>query len=102
MAIGGSFQPVGNAHTSSVEHAVFEDKIVAYRISEIPSNQQMDVDYGARTDAQPVYLGYAPKGLADGADGWLIQKYTYDGSDRATKREIAYGNWTNRAAESYS
>lgn len=92
----------GNVNPSSVEKASYEENLFANRVCEIPSNMQMRCDYGSRTDSQPVYLGFAPKGLADGTKGWLLHYFTYDDSDRVTARTIAYGNWTNRATESYS
>ena len=58
---------------------------------------QMRCDYDVRTDGQPVYLGFAPKGLDASADGWLIHKFTYDVSDRVTVRQIAYDIWDDRA-----
>lgn len=102
MALGSTFEPVGNAHTSSVEKAVYEEGLVALRTAEIPSNMQGRADYDTRTDRQPVYLGYAPKGLAEGTTGWLLHKMEYDVSDRWVKTTIAYGDWTNRSTASYS
>lgn len=99
----GLDQPLtGHTKISQTEAIENEILIAAKRVTEIPSNQQMLADYVARTDGQPVYLGYAPRSLAEGTDGWLLQKYTYDGSNQCTSRKIAYGNWTNRASETYA
>ena len=88
-----SFEPVGNIHTSSVEHATYDDSIVAIRSTDIPSNMQMMCDYDVRTDGQPVYLGFAPRGLATSNTSWLLHKFTYDVSNRVTVRKIAFDSW---------
>ena len=54
-----------------------------------------------RTDAQPVYLGWAKPGVATSTKDWFIQKFTYDGSDRMTLRQRALGSWDNRTSLSY-
>ena len=96
-------EPVSGATTSTdVENKTYDKDLWAGRTTEIPSNMQMMCDYDGRSDGQPVYLGFAPRGLAAGTDGWLLHKFTYDGSDRVTVRQIAYGNYTNRASETYA
>jgi len=99
--LGTDRQYEGQVKPSSIEKNMYEPTLFAGRFTEIPSNMQMDADYGVRTDSQMDYLGFAPKGLADGTDGWIIHKFTYDVSDRMTKREIGYGNWTGRTGLSY-
>lgn len=92
---------VSGATTSSdVENKTYEKAIWATRITEIPSNMGMRIAYDGSGNAE--YVGFAPRGLAEGTDGWMIQKFAYDGSNRATSRTIAYGNWTGRAALSYA
>jgi len=55
-----------------------------------------------------LYLGLAAPGTANGSSGWLISKFTYDGSNRVLTKRFAGGNldytkvWDNRAALSYS
>lgn len=100
--IGGSFSPEGATKPSSIEHDSFEGDVHALRQMEIPSNMQMDVDYDGAVDGKPLYVGFAPRALADGTNGWLLHKFTYDDSRQVTKREIAYGNWTARASASYA
>lgn len=100
--IGLHSDEMGAVLPSKLEQATYEKDLYAVRTAEIPSNMQGRADYVARTDKQPVYLGYAPKGLAEGTDGWLLMKMEYDVSDRWIKTTIAYGDWTNRTTESYS
>jgi hypothetical protein len=87
----------GAVKPSSIEQDGYESDLSAGRITEIPSNMQMRCDYQGRTDGQPVYLGFAPRGLTSSEDGWLIQKYTYDVNNQATLRQIAYDSWDDRA-----
>lgn len=102
MAVGDSYQLNGQVRVSDAEAREHEPQLLAKRFTEIPSNMQMRADYLARTDGNPIYLGYAPKGLASSLGGWLLHKYTYDGSDQCTLRQIAYDSWDNRATASYS
>jgi len=100
--LGNDREYEGQVKPSSIEKDMYEPALFAGRFTEVPSNMQMKCDYTDRTDTQPVYLGFAPKGLAAGTDGWLIQYIEYDVNNRVTSRTIAYGNWTNRVSESYS
>ena len=100
--IGSNPDEMGAVFPSKIEQQTYEKDLYAQRISEIPSNMQMMADYGVRTDGQPVYLGFAPRLLDVGTDGWLLHKFTYDVSNRVTVRQIAYGDWTNRATETYA
>ena len=100
--IGSSFVPSGATKVSGVEYDTYEGAVHSIRYMEVPSNMQMDVDYNGLTDGKPLYVGFAPRGLADGTDGWLLHKFTYDGSRQVTKREIAYGNWTGRSSATYA
>lgn len=95
-----NFITSGATKVSGAEAREHEVPLFAKRVVQLPSNQKERWDYGARTDGQPDYWGFAPKGLAEGSDGWIIYKYTYSGSN-ATEKNIAYGNWTNRASETY-
>lgn len=70
-------------------------------IKDIPTNFQIAADYVARTDGQPVYLGYAPKTAATSESVWIIYKFTYDGSNQMTVRKSAYGIWDDRASLTY-
>ena len=100
MGLGLDTELIGNVHPSSVEKATLEAALWATRITEIPSNMQARWAYNA--DGTLLYSGFAPRGLAEGTDGWLLQKFTYDANLRAVTRTIAYGDWTNRATETYA
>jgi len=100
-------EPVsGSTKASNVENKTYDKDLWATRITDIPSNMQKRLDYVDRTDEQPVYVGFAPKGLGEGGtkdgDGWLLYYLEYDESDRLIKLTIAYGNWTDHTTEDYS
>ena len=99
MALGQDREVYGELKVSAAEQAEYEPELFAKRITEIPSNLQMRIEYNG---AVAEYVGFAPRGLAVGTEGWLIQKFTYDGSDRATLRQIAWDTWDNRAGASYA
>jgi len=91
----------GNIKPSSIEQATLESDLSAVRITEISSNQQMRASYSS-TDGLPDYTGNAPKGLGTSTTGWLLKKFTYDGSRQCTLIQIAYDSWDNRASASFS
>lgn len=65
------------------------------------SSMQQRVDYDE--DGNAIYIGYAPMGTAADEANWLIQKFTYDGSNRMTLRQIKRkGTWDNRTGETYA
>ncbi len=88
MTIQGATKP------SVVEFSAYEKDLWASRTTEIPSNMLGRWEYDGSNNC--IYAGYAPIGLDEGTDGWLIQKFTWVGSN-CTARNIAYGNWTARA-----
>lgn len=102
LPIGDVELLTGQVRITAAEAIEHETELKAKRFTEIPSNMQMRADYDGETDGLPLYLAFAPRGLASSTDGWLIQKFTYDGSRQATLRQIAYGNWDNRTSETYS
>ena len=63
---------------------------------------QMFLDYGSRTDGQPIYIGYGARGLATGEEGWLLYKHTYNSSSFMVSRQIAYDSWDNRETTTYA
>lgn len=72
---------------------------------DIASGMLMKIDYDVRTDSNPVYIGIAKPGTADGDGGgaWLLQKLTYDASDRMTIRQVCRNStWTARATATYA
>lgn len=86
-------------YTDNKEH---DSLFVAKRVTEVGNDSQTLMDYAARSDDQPVYVGTGARGLATSADGWLIKKFTYDGSDRPTVIQNAVGTWDGRAALTYT
>jgi len=82
----------GAVKPSSIEVDGYEAELFAQRITEIPSNMEGRWEYDINDNC--IYAGFAPKGLAESSDGWLIQKFTWVNKN-CTKREINYGNWTS-------
>jgi len=81
-----------------------ETALFAKRMTEIPSNMQMRVDYNFPNKTQR-YIGYAAKGIATSATGWLIQQILYSLAsfpNQPSARTIAYGIWDDRATETYT
>lgn len=65
------------------------------------------LDYDVRTDDNPVYIGFAEYLFTSdtatvtpstSATVWVIQKLTYDASDRITRIQAARGFWDDRAS----
>lgn len=101
MALGTGTQISGSTKPSSLEVDGYEPNVFAHRFTQIETNQQGRWDYQGGTLV--VYSGFAPKGLATSAQGWLLQKFTYDGNNNVTQRQIAYDAWDNRSTTaSYS
>lgn len=100
MTWGTSVDQRGAVKPSNLEQEVFDKLIGAYRHVEVPSNLQARYTYNA--DNTVLYAGYAVRGLAASATGWLLQKFTYNASKRVTLRQIAYNSWDNRASATYA
>lgn len=98
MGFGETMQHEGAVKVSAAESAEHESLLAAKRFVPIETNQQGRWEYNANGTVK--YAGYAPKGLAEGSDGWLLHYFQYSGV-QVTSRTIAYGNWTNRESESY-
>ena len=94
MAIGTKENQSGAVKPSSIEQMAWEGNLWAVRYTEIPSNMQMRIEYNATGTTK--YAGYGARGLASSDTGWLLQKFTYDGSNRVTLRQIAYSSWDLR------
>jgi hypothetical protein len=90
----------GSTRCSMAEVREHELPLLAKRMTEVPSNMQMRMAYIAAGGGE--YVGYAARGLAEGGNGWLLHKITYDSNSQITSRTVAYGSWTNRAAETYA
>ena len=65
----------------------------------------MYVEY---TGNNPLYIGYASPGTAVSEEGWMIKKFTYDGSGNVLTALFASGTgefdkeWDERTSYSYS
>ncbi len=99
----------GAVKPSSIEQDGFDPNLKAMRSTEVPSGLKMRIDIAGRSDGQPVYQGFAPSGLAEGTDGWLIYKFTYDADPgNMTQRDVFgasaedNGNWTARTTGGYT
>ena len=99
----------GAVKPSSIEQDGYDPNLRAIRSTEIPSGLKMRIDYGSRTDGQPVYQGFAPSGLAEGTNGWLIYKFTYSADPGSMTERNVYGasaedngNWTARESGGYT
>ncbi len=78
-----------------------KDQNFANHTKEVKNDLLMRIDYGSRTDSQPVYLGYARRSVATSDNAWIIFFFTYDGSDRLTLKQSSYGTWDDRASHTY-
>jgi len=95
---GGDRDVYGLTRSTEAEHRKFEPSIDAERITEIPSNNQMKVEW---IGGNPIYCGFGAKGLSISASGWLLHKYTFDASGNATSRGICFNAWDDRALVTY-
>lgn len=89
----------GAIKPSSIEKDGYENDLYAHRSVEIPTNMQGRWVYNGSN--QCIYAAYAPKGLAESANGWLIQQFTWTGAN-CTKRLIAYDSFDNYLTADYS
>ena len=90
----------GAVKPSAIEIDAYEANVFAHRFTQIETNQQAIWIYNGSN--QVIYACYAPRGLATSTTGWLLQKFTYDGSGNCTQRQIAYDAQTNYLTASYS
>lgn len=93
--------PSGNLRSTAVERDEHHPGLYARRVTDIPSDLQMRVEYNSPTPTQK-YVGYGARGLATSQDGWIIYEFTYNGSNQLTLRQTAYDTWDNRASASYA
>jgi hypothetical protein len=69
---------------------------------------QSAVDYGDRTDGQPVYVGWSQYGKADSDYAWAIIKIIYNVDGTFKEYVFANGNalpsksWVSRATYTYT
>ena len=91
-------------------HPFGDDYLAAQRVVQpLPAgfDSEKQLDYGARTDDQPIYVGFAEYQFTSATDvitppqdtgTWVIQKFSYDGSDRVTAIEVRRGAWDDRVS----
>lgn len=92
---------LGSLKVSAAEEREHELPLFCKRFVRVISDSQMIADYDARTDGQPIYLGFGARGLSTSSSGWLIQKFTYDSDNQCDSRQIAYGTWDNKGTLTY-
>lgn len=102
MAIGDDYQLNGQVRVSDAEAREHEPLIFAKRVTDVPSNQQVKVDANGRSDNQPVYVGFAPRGLPTSSNRWLLWEITYDVYGDFSYKKIAYDSYDNRVSATYS
>ena len=96
-----SFIATGQTRSSAVEVREHQNSLFARRTTEIPSDLQLRIEYNSPTPTQK-YVGYGARGLATSDDGWIIYKFTYNGSNQMTLRQTAFDSWDNRDSASYA
>lgn len=73
------------------------------KVQDYPNTLQIKMDYLARTDGQPIYVCFSPKGTATSSNDWMCYKMTYDGSDQMTVKQTATDtSYDNRASATYN
>jgi YD repeat-containing protein len=69
-------------------------------------NSEKRLDYDTRDDDSPVYIGFCETMIGANnllltpttTDTWVIQKFTYDASNRVIRIEVKMGAWDDRAS----
>ncbi len=59
----------------------------------LDSPLEVRLDYGTRTDGNPVRVGKAAMGTSTTSATWTIQSLTYDSSARLTGVHVSIGGW---------
>lgn len=93
-------RPQGSVRASVVEERVYDERLMAARYTEIPSNLQMRVEYNGNGTHK--FVGYAARGVSENQNEWLIHYFEYNSSKQVISRTIAYDSWTNRDSANYS
>ena len=84
--------------TYPIVYAADDITLRAQKTHTVPGKYQLRVEYSG---SNPIYIGYAPKGLVSSSDGWFIRKLTWSGST-VTLIQTSVGIWDNRASLTYS
>ena len=72
------------------------------RVDVAPSVMRKILDYDARTDGNPVYVGFNYQSAVVADATWTVYKLFYDASARLVDQQVAERvTWTGRAAVSW-
>ena len=63
---------------------------------------QKRLDYDVRTDDNPVYVGFNFRGALVSDTNWILQKLTYDSSNRVILVQVGIDSWNNRTTATYT
>lgn len=96
---GDPFIPTGASSPSSIEVDEFQASIHAKRVTTIPSDLQLRMDYDGSGNL--IYVGTGTRSLAASDTGWAINKFTWTGGN-LTLKQTAYDAWDNRASATYA
>jgi hypothetical protein len=101
---------VNNMEMEYHYHPFGDNHLAAKRVVQpLPAafDSEKRLDYDVRTDDSPVYIGFAEYLFTSATDSltpststdiWIIQKLTYDGSNRITRIQVARGAWDDRVS----
>jgi len=96
--IGNPTHLSGAVKPDAISVDSYEPALFAKRVTSIPTNMQLLLAYNASGDIE--YIGQGAKGLAEGAQGWLLWRLTWS-SGNLVSRRTAYGTWSGRATATY-
>lgn len=99
MSLGTNEPLWGEVRVSAAEAAEFEQALSAKRVVIISSNQKERLEYSPFGNI--LYHGYAPKGLPEDSEGWMIIKFTHNIANQLIEVNVAYGTWTGRTGLTY-
>ncbi len=85
---GGGYAPPDPRHLIDIKRSI--------------TDAESRLDYAARSDSNPVYVGKAENGTPTTTQTWVIQRLTYDGTDRLIRVEVLTGAWDSRASLPWS
>jgi len=87
-------------------HPFGDNHLAAQRVVQpLPAafDSEKRLDYAGRADDNPVYVAFGEYMFnSNGAvapattDTWIIQKFTYDATDRITRIQVVRGAWDDR------
>ena len=72
-----------------------------YQQEVVVGAQRVLLDYAARVDGNPVYVGSNNQQAVVADATWAVQRLSYDVTSRLVDTQILYGSWTGRAALSW-